>query len=49
MAEVLVEKVTEDVLQDKIQLAKDSGKRILALSPSKIRLGVVKEYILVTQ
>lgn len=39
--------VTLEELDGAIQRAKDAGQKILALSPSKIRMGVVKEYVLV--
>lgn len=46
---VFVSVVESANLQAEIQQAKDSGKRILALSPAKIVKGVVKEYTLVVQ
>lgn len=47
--EVKVQVVTMENLQQTIQTEKDNGKRILALSPSKIVRGKVSEFVLVTQ
>ncbi len=46
---VVVMNVEAKDLQEAIQAEKDNGKRILALSPSKIVRGKVTEYVLVTQ
>jgi len=40
--------VKAEELEETIQIHKDNGARILALSPSKITRGVVKEYVLAT-
>lgn len=47
--EVIVENVTPENLKESVQSAKDAGRRVLALSPSKVLRGKVTEYVLVTQ
>jgi hypothetical protein len=47
--EVNVYEVNLEDLKAKIQEEKDNGKRILALSPSKIIKGAVKTFVLITQ
>ena len=49
MAKVDVTFVPSEGLEEIIQIAKDNGKRILALSPAKIVRGKVIDYVLVTQ
>jgi len=49
MAEVTVWFVKTEDLKETIQVHKDNGKRVLALSPSKILRGKVLEFVLVVQ